>query len=154
MFTNHLVLSGTGQNGLVAQDTDVQVLVLSSEYEQGAWTLAGEYIHSDNDGEVRSAAPTRVVARDYDAGYLSATWHARTWLDAYAAVEYLHNEQSGIVTEGWVYVAALTMMPLRNWSLKAEYQLHDGAFGILSSDNPQGVTNTWHLLAFKTTVDF
>lgn len=152
--TNHLVLTAEGNSGRVIQDTDVETLVFSAEWEKFGWTIAGEYAYSANDGEVRTPTATRPVERDYNAGYVSATWHVATWLDAYGAVEYQHSEQAGVVSDGWAYVAALNLMPLSNWSLKAEYQFHDGDIGILASDNPQGVSTTWQVLAFKTTVDF
>lgn len=155
LYTKDLVLTAEGNLGTVIQDTDVEVLVVSAEWEQPAWTVAAEYAYSANDGEVRTAAPTPfVVERDYNAGYLSATWHAASWFDAYAAVEYQQSEQSSVVSDGWAYVAAVNLMPLPNWSLKAEFQIHDGPIGILASDNPQGVSTSWQVLAFKTTVDF
>lgn len=136
------------------QDTDVEILVVSAEWELPAVTIATEYVFSGNDGEARTPFGTFAIERDYNAGYLSTTWHAATWLDAYAAVEYQHSEQSGVVSDGWTYVAAFNLMPLSNWSVKAEYQIHDGPTGILAADNPQGVSNSWQVLAFKTTVDF
>ena len=153
-YTNHLVQTAEGALGTVFQETDVEIVVLSLEWEDPQWTLAGEYAFSGNDGEVRTPTVVRPIERDYNAGYVSATWHARTWLDAYAAVEYQHSYQAGVVSDGWAYVAAINLMPLPNWSLKAEFQLHDGEIGILASDNPQGVSNSWQVLAFKTTVDF
>lgn len=152
--TNDLVITGEDGGDVVVQRTDVEVLVLSAEWEGHPWTLAAEYVFSGNDGEVRTPVVTVPVERDYNAGYASATWHAAVWLDAYAAVEYQHSEQGGIVSDGWTYVAALTLMPLSNWSLKVEYQIHDGPIGVFASDNPQGVSNSWQVLAVKTTVDF
>lgn len=153
-FTNHLVQTAQNAGGIIQQDSDVETLVLSLEWENPAWTLAGEYAFSGNDGAVKTATTVRQIERDYNAGYVSATWHARPWLDTYAAVEYQHSYQSKIVSDGWAYVAALNLMPLPHWSLKAEFQIHDGDIGILSSDNPQGVSTSWQVLALKTTVDF
>lgn len=152
--TSNLTIDAVGTSGPVTQITDLEILVLSAEWDVHDWTIAGEYVFSGNDGEVRTTSGPRPIERDYNAGYLSATWHATSWLDGYAAVEYQHNEQAGTVTDGWTYVAAFSVMPLSNWTLKAEYQFHDGDIGILASDNPQGVSSTWQVLAFKTTVDF
>ncbi len=65
--TDDLVLTAEGSLGTVVQDTDVEVLVLSAEWDHPQWTIAAEYAYSANDGEVRTSAPTPIaVERDYD----------------------------------------------------------------------------------------
>ena len=140
--------------GNAEQNSDIEILVVSAEWELSAVTIATEYIYVGNDGDVSTPFATIAIESNNNAGYLSTIWHAASWLDAYGAVEYQHFEQGGVVRDGWIYVAAFNLMPLSNWSLKAEYQFHDGSIGILAADNPQGVSSTWQVLAFKTTVDF
>lgn len=153
-FTSDLVVTAENGGGTSVQTTDVEIFVLSAVWEGLDWTVATEYAFSGLDGEARTPFITIPIERDYNAGYLSATWHAASWFDAYAAVEYQHSQQSGTVNDGWAYIAALNLMPLANWSLKLEYQFHDGESGISAVDNPQGISNHWHVFACKTTVDF
>jgi hypothetical protein len=143
--------------GNATQTSDVEIVALSAEWELPAVTIATEYVYVGNDGDVNTPFGTIALKNINNAGYLSAIWHVTSWLDAYGAVEYQHFEQvepAGQVSDGWTYVAAFNLMPLSNWSLKVEYQFHDGPVGITSADNPQGVSSTWQVLAFKTTVDF
>lgn len=154
VYTNHFVLTAQGAAGKVTQDTDVEVLVLSAEWQRAQWTIAAEYAFSGNVGQVQTPFATIPINRDYNAGYLSATWYPQSWLEGYLAAEYQRSVSGGSVSDGWAYVAAMNVLPLSNWSLKAEFQIHDGNIGILASDNPQGVSNSWLVLAFKTTVDF
>ena len=78
-----------------------------------------------------------------------------SWLECYAASEYRHNEVLGRPQSfAWSWIGAINLLPLRNWSLKAEYQFQDGTVAVLGVDNPQGISSNWHLLALKTTVDF
>ncbi len=139
--------------GQATQTTDVDIVVLSAEWQSAHWTFASEYAYSRNKGVTNSPALPN-VERDYHGGYINATWHAAKWLDTYGAIEYQYSDTNGTSTDGWAYVAAINIMPLSNWSIKAEFQLHDGPIGISKADNPQGVSNSWQMLALKTTVDF
>jgi hypothetical protein len=95
-----------------------------------------------------------VYSNEQDS-YISATWHLRRWLELYEAFEasWLDAHQpSG--THAYAWVGAINVMPLSNWSLKAEFQEVEGTFGIYAADNPQGLSKHWQILALKTTVDF
>jgi hypothetical protein len=135
--------------------TDSRSMVASVLWEPQYWTLAAEYLHIDTKGDSTTGVVVRPYEFNYDGGYFSATWHVRPWLEGYAATEYRHNEVVGRPTNhGWSWIAALNVLPLHNWSLKVEYQYQDNTVSVLGGDNPQGIAPTWHLLAFKTTVDF
>lgn len=135
--------------------TDSRSVVASLQWEPHDWTLTAEYLHIDTDGESTRGAVTAPYDFGYDGGYVSATWHARPWLEGYVAAEYRRNDLRGRPTNsGWSWVAAINLLPLRNWSMKAEYQYQDNDVAVLAIDNPQGVAGSWHLVALKTTVDF
>ena len=135
--------------------SDSRSMVASLEWEPHDWTFALEYLNIATEGESTSGAAVRPYEFDYHGGYASATWHTTRWLDLYAAAEYRHNAVLGRPTShGWSWIGAVNVMPLRNWSVKAEYQFQDGTVSVLGVDNPQGVAPYWHLLALKTTVDF
>lgn len=146
---------GTSLSGTTRLTTDSRSLVTSVQWEPHDWTITAEYLHIDTDGESVRGVVTSPYEFQYDGGYLSATWHACSWMEGYVATEYRHNELRGRPTNfGWSWIAAINLLPLRNWSLKAEYQYQDNSIAVLSTDNPQGVAESWHLLALKTTVDF
>ncbi|MBA3699192.1 MAG: hypothetical protein H0W78_10085 [Planctomycetes bacterium] len=135
--------------------SDSRSLVASLLWEPMDWTFAAEYLNIATNGDSTTGAVTLPYEFDYNGGYVSATWHARSWLEGYVASEYRHTEVAGRPTRfGWSWIAAINVLPLRNWSLKAEYQYQDNAVGVLALDNPQGVSQSWHLFALKTTVDF
>lgn len=93
--------------------------------------------------------------RDEDA-YVSLTWHARDWLDCYAAAEGSWDDPSN--RHGAPYtqnaVAAIAVMPTPHWSLKAEYRFMHGTKSIDANLNPGGIKTDTQVLALKTTVDF
>ncbi|HEX3135476.1 MAG TPA: hypothetical protein VHX44_18075, partial [Planctomycetota bacterium] len=148
-------VDGQSPAGATEFMSDSQSLVTSVLWEPVDWTFAAEYLHISTDGDISNANGSRPYEFRYDGGYLSATWHARSWLEGYLASEYRHSEVVGRPTSfGWSWIAAINLLPLRNWSLKAEYQFQDNTVGVLPTDNPQGVAPHWHLFALKTTVDF
>ena len=151
--TDNITVKSQTIFGQATQTTDVDIVVLSAEWQNAHWTIASEYAYSRNKGVTNSLTLPN-VERDYHGGYMAATWHAMKWLDVYGAIEYQNSDTNAAVSDGWTYVTAINVLPLSNWSIKAELQLHDGDIGILSSDNPQGVSSSWHMLALKTTVDF
>ncbi len=135
--------------------SDSRSMVASLEWEPHDWTFALEYLNIATEGESTSGATVRPYEFDYNGGYASATWHTSRWLELYAAAEYRRSELlNRPTTYSWSWVGAVNLMPLRNWTLKAEYQFQDGTNSVLSSDNPQGINSYWHLFALKTTVDF
>lgn len=135
--------------------TDTQRYMFSAEWEGSDWTFAAEHLYLHIDGDSVSGVITRPYEFDYHGGYAAATWHLTRWADWYAAVEYKHTDILGVGTNhGWSWVTAINLMPLSNWSLKAEFQYHDGTVGVQSSDNPDGIADTWQVVALKTTVDF
>ncbi len=151
--TENITVISKTNFGQATQTTDVDIVVLSAEWQSAHWTFANEYAYSRNKGVTNSPVMPN-VERNYHGGYINATWHATKWLDAYGAIEYQYSDTNGTSTDGWAYVAAINIMPLSNWSIKAEFQFHDGPIGISKADNPQGVSTTWEMLALKTTVDF
>lgn len=153
--SNDIEVQGQSAFGHTVFTTDSSSLVAAVQWEPRDWTLAAEYLHIATEGESVTGSTVRPYEFRYDGGYLSATWHARSWLELYAATEYRHNGVAGRPTNhGWSWIGALNVMPLRNWSLKAEYQYQDNTVGVLGVDNPQGIAPYWHLFALKTTVDF
>lgn len=135
--------------------TDTGRYMASVEWEGRDWTIASEYLYLKIDGESVSGATKRPYEFDYHGGYLSATWHLCTWAEWYAAVEYKHTDILNVGTNhGWSWVTAVNLIPLSHWTLKAEFQYNDGSIGAQTSDNPQGVSDSWQVFALKTTVDF
>jgi hypothetical protein len=153
--SDDIAVSGTGTGGRTRFVTDSRSLAGSLLWEPHDWTFAVEYLNITTDGTVTTATSTRPYEFWYDGGYASATWHATTWLEGYVAAEYRASTVAGRPTaKGWSWIAAVKLMPLPNWSLKAEYQYQDNTVAVLGVDNPGGVSPDWHLLALKTTVDF
>jgi hypothetical protein len=151
--TDNFELTAQTTFGTATQYTDVDILVGSLEWKTAEWTTANEYVYSRNRGTTTSAFLPN-FENEYLAGYINTTWHTNDWLELYGAIEYQHSDINGSISDGWAYVAAINILPLRNWSIKAELQLHDGNIGIQAMDNPQGVSSSWQVLALKTTVDF
>lgn len=148
-------VAGTSSLGATDFVSDSRSVIVALEWQPDDWTIAAEYLRISTDGESTAGATVRPYEFDYDGGYLSATWHAATWLECYAAAEYRRSQVLGRGSmSGWSWVGALNLMPLPHWSLKAEYQFQDNAVALLASDNPQGIRPYWHLVAVKTTVDF
>jgi hypothetical protein len=125
---------------------DYYMGVASLFYEYEDWTFATEYARWI--GEGRITIEPLGQRQDYsdhsDAGYLSATWHQRPWLEWYAAVEAtwaaIADRQDGYTETG---VFAANLMPLTNWSLKAEWR-----------ENRYSGQESSRSMALKTTVDF
>lgn len=87
---------------------------------------------------------------------MSCTWHARPWLDCYAALEGWWENPTD--RHGKCYtqsdVAALCLRPLNYWTVKAEFRYSHGDFDVDTRLNPNGTELEWQVLALKTTVDF
>jgi hypothetical protein len=148
-------IRGISTAGATSLVSDSRSMVASMQWAPPGWTLDAEYLHIDTDGESVRGAVATPYEFHYDGGYLSATWHVCPWFEGYLAAEYRHNDLRGRPTNsGWSWIAAVNLLPLRNWSLKAEYQYQDNTVAVLPVDNPQGIVEPWHLLALKTTVDF
>ncbi len=131
--------------------------IASCLYDLRAVTLALEYQRLRGRGQT-VVQPINLIQPLLDSGehsYLSATWHLRRWIELYGAFEQSWadvHQPSGSHSYAWV--GALAFLPLRGWSLKGEFREVEGSEGIYASDNPQGVTKHWQVLALKTTVDF
>ena len=150
-----IIVDGTSTFGLAHFVTDSRSFVGSLEWEPRDWTFAMEYLHIDTEGDTTVGATTRPYEFSYDGGYVNATWHTTSWFECYAASEYRHNQALGRPSSfGWSWIGAVNFMPLRHWTVKAEYQFQDNSVAVLAVDNPQGVASHWHQLALKTTVDF
>jgi hypothetical protein len=131
--------------------------ILSGQYDIGQVTLAAEGMRLRGRGGtvVQPVDVAEVLVDNEQDSYLSATWHARRWLELYGAFEASWSDAHQLSgTHAYAWVGALNVMPLPYWSLKAEFQEVEGTFGIYAADNPQGLSKHWQILALKTTVDF
>lgn len=127
---------------------DYLVGALSVLWERGDWTVAAEYARYHASGEV-AIAPFGLIEGyrdDSDGGYVSGTWHLRQWCELYAAGEALWWDAKDRSAGGTcTAVLAINLMPVANWSLKAEGRFNR-ELGAAAAD--------WQALALKTTVDF
>jgi hypothetical protein len=131
-------------------------------YESSAFTLAAEYLRYYAPRITSSTpvggGPVTVVEDTYrpDSAYVSCTWHARPWLDCYAALEGCWDDPTD--RHGSPYtqavVAAFSLHPTDHWTVKAEYRFCHGTNDIDARLNPDGIKMDWQVLALKTTVDF
>lgn len=159
-------LSGAYLDGVVVEaDTPIGGLNIEAEYYIGylsllydlpRLTLASEYrlIYGRGDTTLGgvSAAP---LVDNTEGVYVSATWHAASWWEGYAALEgSWADAQHRSEKYAYTGVLALNLMPLRNWSIKAEVRGVRGVMGVLPADNPDGIADRWAVFALKTTVDF
>ena len=134
------------------------IAVASVLYETGDMTWVGEYSRHVCTAELSFSQPglaSRQVPLNQEGAYVGATWHAKPWLEFYAGGEGRADdpgsrEESNLLTA----VLAVHVLPLPNWSIKAEFRDNYGDKGIFSVDNPAGIETRWQVLAFKTTVDF
>jgi hypothetical protein len=130
---------------------------LSAIYDMSKISFSAEYLRIRGRGEVSVPAAALVVplADNYEGAYINATWHAAKWIDCLAGLEGAWidaYDRDG--TRAYSWVAAVNIMPLSNWSLKAEFRDIYGKLGVHSVDNPGGVSDHWQIMALKTTVDF
>lgn len=131
--------------------------IASLLWETEGWTVAAEYARTYARGgfRVEPLGLELPYADDGDAGYVSATWHARPWLELYAAAEgsWADADDRGgkrLLTG----VLAVNLMPTRNWSLKAEVRCSNGMNNLSPLDAGTAPDEHWQVLALKTTVDF
>ena len=137
--------------------TNYYEAILSLQYDIHAMTFAAEYERLRGRGQttVQPIDLTQPLLDSGERAYISATWHMRRWLEWYAAFEQSWadiHQPSGLHSYAWV--GAVNVLPLANWSIKAEFREEEGTEGLLASDNPQGLSKHWQVLALKTTVDF
>lgn len=130
---------------------------LSVLYELPDVTLVAEYTRVHGRGETRidPGASFIPLTDNTEGAYIGCTWHAVSWFEAYAGLEAAWGDaydRSGLYA--YTGVLAANLIPLPNWSLKAELRGVRGTMGINADDNPQGVDERWGVLALKTTVDF
>lgn len=133
---------------------DYGIGVASLVYDVHRFTFAAEGSRYHGRGALAiDGLPGRTRLRDdSSAGYVSATWRQRPWLEWYLAGEGVFPDPGGEPT--WRAVAACAVRPLPRWSIKAEVQQVDGTGGLTATDNPDGLDRRWQVLALKTTVDF
>lgn len=159
-------VSGAYLDGVVVEaDTPIGGLNIEAEYYIGYLsllydlphvTLASEYrlIHGRGDTTL-GGVPVAPLVDNTEGIYVSATWHAATWWEGYAALEGAWADaQNRSDKYAYTGVLALNVMPLRNWSIKAEVRGVRGVMGVLPADNPDGIADRWAVFALKTTVDF
>ena len=131
--------------------------ILSAQYEVGRMTFAAEYqrLRGRGNTEVQPIGIDLPLVDNAEYAYLSATWHALRWLELYGACELSFDDANHpSASHSYTGVFAFNVMPLPNWSLKAEFREVEGTFGIFATDNPGGIASHWQVLALKTTVDF
>ncbi len=159
-------VSGAYLDGVVVKaDTGIGSLNVDAEYYVGYFsllyslprvTLASEYrlIYGRGDTTLAGVALDPLVDNT-EGVYVSATWHAASWWEGYAAIEGAWADaQHRSNKYAYTGVLGLNLMPLRNWSIKAEVRGVRGVMGVLAADNPNGIDDRWGVLALKTTVDF
>jgi hypothetical protein len=159
-------VSGAYLDGVVVEaDTPIGGLKIEAEYYVGYFsllydlprvTLASEYrlIHGRGDTFLGGVSVAPLVDNT-EGVYVSATWHAASWWEGYAAIEgSWADAQNRSDKYAYAGVLALNVMPLRNWSMKAEVRGVRGVMGVLPADNPDGIADRWAVFALKTTVDF
>ena len=130
---------------------------VSAIYEMSEVTIAAEYLRLRGRGETNVPGASLVIPLidNYEGTYINTTWHAASWLDCFVGVEGAWADASyRNGTRAYTWVAAVNLMPLSNWSLKAEFRDVYGELGINKGDNPGGIEDHWQVLALKTTVDF
>lgn len=156
--TQGLRITGAFDNGLTTETTfgPYSGTVLSTIYETAPVTLAAEYCRFHGTGEtvIKPLGLHQDVQDNSDGCYASATWHLMPWLEFYGALEHQYGDT--IRREGprlTTRVLAVQVLPLRNWSMKAE--LRDN-LGTLTANAPANgsLEDHWQVLALKTTVDF
>ena len=159
-------LEVTGTSELVPQRIDLSIpnwygVTAGLLYERTSFTWALEYLqyYAERTTTTTPLVGTPVVVEDAfrpDFAYLSCTWHARPWLDCYAAVEGWWDDPTDRYGKQYTQsaVAALCLRPLSHWSIKAELRYSHGTLDVDARLNPDGSKMDWQVLALKTTVDF
>lgn len=131
--------------------------VASLLYEAGDWEATLEYsrLYARGDLVAPALAYTDEVRDDSHALVLATTWHARSWIDCYAAVEAasssaIHHDTKEITT----LVGAVRLQVLPNWSVKVEGRHSIGDEGLNDQPDGEPTEGHWQALILKTTVDF
>ncbi|HEX3135829.1 MAG TPA: hypothetical protein VHX44_19865 [Planctomycetota bacterium] len=165
VWLHGLELSGTSE--LAPLDVDLSIpnwygAIVSALYERADYTWACEYLRYHADRTTTSTpiggGPSSQAEDTYrpDSLYLSCTWHARSWLEGYGALEGVWDQPTN--RHGSTYtqsvVTAINLLPTAHWSLKAEYRYNYGTYDVEGRLNPGGMEMDWQVLALKTTVDF
>lgn len=164
-YLKNLTLEGTLATAPVSVDLEIPFWyagIFSLLYERGDFTIAAEYERyyaCNNLTFTPSGGGPSQMRQDYvrtDAAYVAGTWHLKPWLELYASVEGVWSEPTD--RHGAPYsqslIGAVNLLPLHNWSLKAEFRYTHGTLGPDPQLNPSGVVDDWQVLALKTTVDF
>lgn len=159
-----LVVEGRSLSGTAAVRTELPdwyIGTIGLLYEVGDFTWGAEYLRFRSSRDVTItplAGPVIEIHEELreENAYVSLTWHARPWLDCYAALEGMWddpNDRHGAPYSQNV-VAAFAVMPTDHWLFKVEYRYLHGTKDIDENLNPEGVADDTHVLAVKTTVDF
>ena len=153
-------VAGSSPSGVIVESTvdDYYIGIISLIYDLDQTTFTAEYLRLRGRGETTIAplGQTMPLVDDTEGIVLNATWHARPWLEWYVAGEGAFTQPGDRNGADHCYtaVAAVNVMPLPHWSIKAEFRDVHGTMGATAFDNPQGVEKHWQVLALKTTVDF
>jgi hypothetical protein len=153
---NGVVIEASTPSGGVQFHAEFYLGYFSLLYELPQVTLATEYrlVYGRGDVEL-GGIPMPSLVDNTEGAYVSATWHASSWWETYAAIEgSWADAQHRAEKYAYTGVLALNVMPLPNWSMKAEIRGVRGVMGISPADNPDGISDQWAVFALKTTVDF
>lgn len=155
-YLDGVVIEADTPSGGVQFNAEYYLGYLSLLYELQHVTLATEYrlVYGRGDVEL-GGIPMPPLVDNTEGVYVSVTWHAASWWETYAAIEgSWADAQHRSEKYAYTGVLALNVMPLSNWSMKAEIRGVRGVMGISPADNPGGISDKWAVFALKTTVDF
>lgn len=135
--------------------------MFSLMYEIGDLTFCSEYqrYYANNTLTITPViGPAQRIDQPQraDSAYVSCTWQARSWLSLYGSIEGAWTDPTDRHGDQYLQAAvgAINLQPTDHWSLKVEFRYNHGTFGVDDQLNPDGITDDWQVLAFKTTVDF
>jgi hypothetical protein len=137
---------------------DYSQYVVSVIYEFGEWELASEYSRiwaRNGESTVPAIAYSEPLHDNRFGAYVSLTWHTLPWLDTYAALQVARPDSAHMdAGRADSAVLAARVMPLPNWSIKAEVRHTHGTSGLTPQPDGSEPDSVWQALALKTTVDF
>jgi len=138
-----------------AADHYVQGIV-SAIWEKGPWEVAWEYSRIHTRGTITLAgAQIGELRDDSHAAHLSTTWHGRPWLDLYGSLQVARRNVTDFNGAGGDSVVfAVRVLPLPEWSLKAEVRLVHGTQGVNAQPDGSEPHENWQVFSLKSTWDF
>jgi len=130
--------------------------IASVIWEKGPWEVACEYSRLHARGTVTLAGnEIRELRSDSHAAHLSTTWHGRPWLDLYGSLQVGRRDAGDVHGPGSDSVVfAVRVLPLPEWSLKAEVRLVHGTQGVNPQPAGSAPEENWQVFSIKSTWDF